>query len=253
MPVQEFQVIPLLQQAKALYAGYATAKAMRYRSEHANDNVDDPLGTMDDIYDSELYRKLAESNVVVAGRLLPHKYFQDPRDVLLIGQTDGFRIFKRSKQTCWPLIYINANLDPADRYSVNTVLCGGIIPGPNKPKDFDSFSFAVAEELGRAAIGVPAYDAYADEAFTLRLFNPFFGGDSPASALAQTGGKSPGAQLPCKGCPIKGIRIAGTSNNSYYLPLQRPPGYPPATCHLQLHFPSSFPYSCSLDGASTPR
>lgn len=99
-PVKEFHCIPLIQQVKALYGGYATAKAMRYRSEHANDNVGDPLGTMDDIYDSELYRKLAASNVVVAGHLLPHKFFEDPRDVLLIGQTDGFRIFKRSKQTC---------------------------------------------------------------------------------------------------------------------------------------------------------
>ncbi|KIO21588.1 hypothetical protein M407DRAFT_80249 [Tulasnella calospora MUT 4182] len=50
----------------------------------------------------------------------------------------------------------------------------------------------------------------------------------PGAASAYTGGKHPGAKVPCHFCPIQGIRILDTSNLSFYLPLQRPPGYRPS-------------------------
>lgn len=154
VPFKRFGSLSLISQVKALYGGVESAKAMRYRADNHDLNLDDGEGRIADIYDSELYRDARKKQVVVNGKVLPHKYFEFPRDVTLIGITDGFQLFKRGKHTAWPLIYINANLAPGDRYSVNTVICFGIIPGPKKPKNFDSFLYVAARELGNAAAGV---------------------------------------------------------------------------------------------------
>lgn len=226
-PIKQFHYLPLIPQTKALYAGASSAAAMKYRSEHENDNIDDLGGTISDIYDSELYRWLRTQDVVVNGRTHPYKYFSDPHDVLLIALTDGFQLFKRGKHTAWPLLFINGNLDPAGgRYSVDSVICVGLIPGPKKPKNFDSFMHVVVEELNVAAAGVPAYDADADIEFDLRIFGPLGCGDLPAMAVAFTGAKSHGSVHACRGCPHEGICMHNSSNKSYYLPMIRPPGYP---------------------------
>ncbi|KIO23574.1 hypothetical protein M407DRAFT_50963, partial [Tulasnella calospora MUT 4182] len=95
-------------------------------------------------------------------------------------------------------------------------------------KDHDSFTYIVVEELLHAALGVDAYDAFADEIFKLRIFCPWKCGDMPAAASAYTGGKNHGAIHPCRMCPIEGIRIAESSNLNHYIPITRPPGYPPS-------------------------
>lgn len=213
---------------------------MRYRAMHEFDNWLKEDGSITDIYDSELYRNLRESQIEVNGHILPQRYFEDPRDVLLTGMTDGFQLFRRGKHTAWPLLFVNNNLSPLERYKVGNCICAGLIPGPRKPKDHDSFTYVVVEELLRAAIGVNTYDAFADEMFLLRIFCPWKCGDIPAAASAYTGGKHHGAIHPCRMCPIEGIRIAGSSNLSHYIPIDRPAGYPPsqftlATLPLRTH------------------
>lgn len=111
-PVKQFQYVPFLPQIKAMYAGRESAAAMRYRSDHEDDNIHDAHGTISDIYGSELYQQLRTQPVVVDNHILPYNYFSDPRDVLLISLTDGFQLFKRGKHTAWPLLFINANLNP---------------------------------------------------------------------------------------------------------------------------------------------
>ncbi|KIO25445.1 hypothetical protein M407DRAFT_75728 [Tulasnella calospora MUT 4182] len=113
-----------------------------------------------------------------------------------------------------------------DTYAWN-VICVGLIPGPRKPKEHDSFMYVVVEDLAKAALGAPAYDAHEDCMFNLRVYSPLKCGDIPAMASAYTGGKHHGAEHPCRTCPIEGIRIMDTNNLSYYLPITRPPGYPP--------------------------
>lgn len=228
-PAKLFHYLPILPQIKALYAGGISAAQMRYRSEHHDDYLEDEEGQeyISDIYDSALYRKLRDSFVTVNGRIFPYKYFQDPRDVYLTGMTDGFQLFKKGRHTAWPLIFVNNNLPPALRYKTWNVICVGLIPGPRKPKEHDSFMYVVAEDLAKAAIGTRAYDAVDRCMFTLRVYGPLKCGDMPAVASAYSGGKHPGAEHPCRICPIQGIRIVDTNNLSYYLPITRPPEYPP--------------------------
>lgn len=92
-PCKQFHYIPIIPQIKALYAGLTSATAMRYRSLHEYDNTFEPDQPISDIYDSILYQDLRRSNVTVNGRVLPHCFFDDPRDVLLTGLTDGFQLF----------------------------------------------------------------------------------------------------------------------------------------------------------------
>jgi hypothetical protein len=227
-PVNRFCYVPILPQVQALYGGMTSALSMRYRSLHHDDNDDTYPYTITDIYDSKQYRYLRQASIVLDNRTLPHKYFEDPRDVLLISMTDGFQLFKRGKHTTWPLIFINANLDPAFRYHMDNVICAGLIPGPKKPRDFDSFMFVVTEELQHAAIGVRTYDAVDDEMFDLRVFSPYGCGDMPAVATVYTGGKHHNAKVPCRCCPIQGVRMQNSNNRIHYLPIQRPPDYPPS-------------------------
>lgn len=98
-PFKQFHYVPLIPQLKALYAGITSATNMRHRSLNDRTYIDDPIGRITDLYDSELYRHLCTSNIEVDGRDIGFRYFSDPRDVLLVGMTDGFALWKRSKST----------------------------------------------------------------------------------------------------------------------------------------------------------
>ncbi|KIO16102.1 hypothetical protein M407DRAFT_86385 [Tulasnella calospora MUT 4182] len=104
---------------------------------------------------------------------------------------------------------------------------------PRDPKDHDSFTYIVVQELVKAAVGVDAYDAVGDEMFKLRIFCPWKCGDMPAAASAYTGGKHHGARHPCRICPIEGIRINNSSNLNHYIPITCPPDYPASRFDLR--------------------
>lgn len=236
-PYRQFPYLPVIPQLQALYANAETAKAMRHRSEHHLDNAEDPLGTISDIYDASHYQSLLDKHVIVDGRRLPHRFFQYPQDVLLVKLTDGFRLFKRGNHTSWPLIFINANLEPSGRYHVNDVLCVGLIPGPHKPKDFDSFMSIIVEELEKGAIGVQTYDALIDDLCCMHVYAPFGCGDMPAVAMAYTGGKQHNAKHSCRACPMEGVRVPHSRNPVHYVPVERPPGYPAPVPSYDIHNP----------------
>lgn len=230
-PYKQFHYLPFTPQVQALYANTNSARMMRYRHEHHDDNTYRDDGRISDVYDSVLYRKLRESHVVVNGKRLDHRFFSGPRDVFLTCMTDGFQVFKRAKQTAWPILLVNMNLDPAIRYQWENLICIGLIPGPKKPKNFNSFMWVYTEELIQAAQGVSTYDAEADGMFDLHIYAPLGSGDMPAIASTFTCTKNHNAKHPCRFCQIEGVRIAtkgpATSNNPvHYVPMTRPAGYP---------------------------
>src|SRR4051812_7354278 len=81
--------------------------------------------------------------------------------------TDGFGPFHRRKQTAWPLLLFNYNLPPDIRFHIKNILCVGVIPGPKKPKDFDSFLWPLVQELLKLALGVRTFDVTSCELFLL--------------------------------------------------------------------------------------
>jgi hypothetical protein len=159
---KHFVYIPLIPRLIHWYTNKSFSEQLRYRSEFQHEE-----GTIKDVMDSDIYIRLRNSNVIIDGDKQQYKYFDDPRDLMLGLATDGFCPFKRRKQTCWPLLLYNYNLPPEVRFWLQYIICLGVIPGPHKPKDFDSFFWPAIQELLKLACGVKAFDAYTAEFFKL--------------------------------------------------------------------------------------
>ena len=214
-PRKRFTYVPLIPRLKAFYESTSSklAQDLRYRSnfQRSNDEIHD-------VFDSENYTKLRQTNVKIEGQTYPHKFFDDPRDIALGFSTDGFCPFRRRKKTCWPLLIYNYNLPPEIRFWARHVLCIGVIPGPKKPKDFDSFFWPAIEELLKLARGVRCFDKALAEHFWLRAYLILCFGDIPAVSMIMRM-KGHNGLSPCRMCEIPAVCVPG--GRSHYVPLDR--------------------------------
>lgn len=178
-----------------------------------------------DVFDGWVYRQLLDKYVALDGKELRHRYFSDPRDIALGFSTDGFCPFRRRKSTCWPLLLYNYNLPPELRILQEYILCLGVVPGPNKPKDMDSFLWPAVEELLRLAVGVRAFDSIESALFSLHAYLITGSGDIPAiSMLMKIKGHN--GYSPCRACKITGVLepkkpTQTRQPTTYYIPLDR--------------------------------
>jgi hypothetical protein len=101
------------------------AKELLYRYEYITNKSDDDLN---DIFDGEIYKKLVDENL-----------FNDKRNVVLTASCDGYQIFKQKTDDCWLFLIVNNNLHPSLRVKKENLLVPFLIPGPNQPKDFNTF------------------------------------------------------------------------------------------------------------------
>jgi hypothetical protein len=190
---------------------------MRYRAyEHKH-----VPGQINDVFDSCCYKNLKGKPVQVNGKDLSHTFFSDPRDIALGLSTDGFAPFRRRKNTAWPLLLFNYNLPPEIRFHMKNTLCLGVIPGPKKPKDFDSFLWPFAMEMLKLALGVPAFDKCSSSLFALHAYLLLVFGDMPAIAMAMRM-KGHNGIRPCRMCSIVGLRAPNNPRaTTHYVPLNR--------------------------------
>ena len=72
---------------------------------------------------------------------------------------------------------------PEIRFHVNQILALGVIPGPKKPQDFDSFLWPFLQELLCLSRGVRSFDALEGAFFTLRAHLIVVFGDIPAVSM----------------------------------------------------------------------
>jgi hypothetical protein len=172
------------------------------------------------VFDGTNYRKLQQSYVMINGKRQSYKFFSDPRDIALGASTDGFAPFKRRNKTCWPLILFNYNLPPEIRFLIQYILCIGVIPGPNKPKDFDSFLWPAVQEFLKLKLGVSAFDATTKSLFPLRAYLFLLFGDIPAVSMVMRM-KGHNGLVPCRTCNIQGVRVPGSRGTTHYVPLDR--------------------------------
>lgn len=175
---------------------------------------------MKDVFDSGNYRTLQSRNVTLGAQQQTHKFFGDSRDIALGLSTDGFAPFKRRKKTAWPLVVFNYNLPPEMRFHIQYILCVGVIPGPNKPKDFDSFIWALVEEFLTLLVGVRAFDTTTGELFKLRAYLILVFGDMPAISMVMRM-KGHNGLVPCRMCTIQALRTPGARGVAHYVPLDR--------------------------------
>lgn len=215
-PRSQFFYIPLIPRLIAYLSSPHVASAMRYRSQHQH-----IPGSLRDIFDGTYYQALQSSPVTVHGEAVdpPTAYFQDPRDVALGLSTDGYGIFTHGQATAWPLVLFNYNLPPEVRFHSDNILALGVIPGPKKPADMDSFLIPLAEELFQLAAGVRAYDTLSGSTFILRAFLLIIFGDFPAVSMLMKM-KGVNGISPCRSCKIKAEPIPSDGNRTgtYYVP-----------------------------------
>ncbi|KIK26896.1 hypothetical protein PISMIDRAFT_94090, partial [Pisolithus microcarpus 441] len=131
---QKFTTIPIGPQIQALYRHKNTAADMDYLRKRTNEvlmqiHSTGQVPVLDDIVMGWDY-----IGAVLDGDIKPD-------DVVLMVSLDGAQLFDSKESDCWIYIWIVVNLPPTKRYRKLHVCPGGFIPGPNKPKNVDSFLF----------------------------------------------------------------------------------------------------------------
>ncbi|KAG2348889.1 hypothetical protein BDR05DRAFT_973113 [Suillus weaverae] len=101
-------------------------------------------------------------------------------DIVLMVSLDGAQLYESKQSDCWMYIWVVVNLSPDKRYRKAHVHPGGFIPGPNKPKNLDSFLVIGLHHL--AALqneGLVIWDSSRDVTFTSDLYLIFTTADGP--------------------------------------------------------------------------
>jgi hypothetical protein len=231
-PKRIFSYMPLIPRLRALMSNAEYADRLRYRARNARSFQE---GKTTDVFDGLHYRSLLERRVVIGDEEQDHTFFSDARDIALGLATDGFAPFKKRKYTAWILLVFNYNLPPEERFNKDNIFCLGIVPGPKKPVDMDSFLFPAVEEFLLLEKGVSAYDSLTSALFVLRAYLIVVFGDIPAVSLLMRM-KGHNGLCPCRMCEIVGVRNPESSNNTHYVPLSRPGHeYDPRSLPLRSH------------------
>ena len=210
-----FTYSPIIPRLKAFFKNPEMVRLMQYRSTFTPEQ-----DTVKDIFDGENYTRLKDEYVTIGGVQQGHKFFSNDHDIALGLSLDGFCPFKRRNQTCWPLILFNYNLPPDVRFHLCNILCAGVIPGPKKPKDADSFAYPLIVELLEFLSGVATFDIERNVMFALHAYLVVVFGDIPAISMIMHM-KGHNAIFPCRMCMIKGVRVPNTRNTAHYVPLFR--------------------------------
>jgi hypothetical protein len=206
--IRTFDLIPITHRLRLQFANPARAKALRDYPKFLQEN---PWDGVRDYWDGELHKEHRNKG-----------FFADYRDIALGLSTDGLQLFAVGTDSVWPILLVNLNLKPEERFKKHNLLLCGIIPGPKNPKDIHSFLRPIVEELKALATGIEnVYDAYTKEIFTMRAHLVLVNADLPA--MAKTMGISGhGSYNHCRFCEVQGIH----SSNHIYCPLRTPEGWP---------------------------
>lgn len=224
VPRSVFRYLPLAPRLQAFFKSDRILDMLTYRTSLTPFD-----GTLRDVFDSEHFRTLLETTVVVDGVEYDHKFGDSEWDIFVGFTFDGVSLWRglgsvksRASTTCWPLAVIVYSFHPKLRTRLENVFSLGVIPGPHSPKHVNSFLFPFYSEARQGAIGIPTFNRRLDRMFEFHWYVIFKTMDMLALVKAN-GGKSIGAIIPCLKCRIMGVRDpAKTSSTTYYLPHWHP-------------------------------
>jgi hypothetical protein len=109
---------------RAAYRREATARIQQLADEGGE------ISELKDYVDGLLYQGLIDEDTI------------KPEDVVILFSMDGAQLLKLKASDCWIYIWIVLEFSPEERFKKNIgVYPGGFIPGPNNPKNYDSFLF----------------------------------------------------------------------------------------------------------------
>jgi hypothetical protein len=223
IPKQEFYTIPLGPQLQALYRDPQSAKDMSYRRTRTQ----------------EIIRELQQNNGILEGFedfLHGREYLEAIRtgritddDILLMLSIDGAQLYAHRLSDCWICIWVIFEQAPEMRYKMKQVLPAFTIPGPNKPKNIDSFLFPCLYHLSALQReGLPIWDASRNVIFISRPFFALGTADGPAMAYLN-GLVGHNGKLGCRlYCSTIGRHKPG--GHHYYPALSKPLNYDVEGC-----------------------
>ena len=201
--------IPIGPQIQALWSHRLSAEKMSYRQQ-----VTDALLDSTEIPDILTDYTEGDEYLRIAHQLKPH-------DTVLMFSADGAQLYRNKKSDCWIYIWVIYDLAPGDRYKKRYVLPGGFVPGPNPPKDFDSFFFTGIYHLSALQReGLIVWDARDQK---LHRDDPFlFFVTADAVGIADVSGSAGHhARVGCRlMCELPGRHKPGTGH--YYPALLKP-------------------------------
>jgi hypothetical protein len=163
VPLKSFTTFPVGPQLQARWKSPGMAQKMRYRRKKTQDILRDrDLGAnlvWDDILTGSDYLEAVDDGTI------------KDTDLVLMLSIDGAQLLRNKKSDAWIYIWILLDLAPDERYKIRNILPGGIIPGPGKPKDLDSYLFpGLAHVCALQKEGLPIWDGYSCEKFLAFLF-----------------------------------------------------------------------------------
>jgi hypothetical protein len=189
--------VPLIHQLRLQYANPERARSLvQYRQDlRAQKAKDDDLreSTLRDFWDAKLCCTLQQTGLL-----------NDDTDIALAMSTDGVELFRKGKKhEVWPVVLQCYNLAPEVRFQEDNIICNGVIPGPHKPKDIDSFLYPTVRDLKMLHNGVTAYNAANTSNFILRAHVVTVTADMPARDMLM-GLSGYNSRHYCNYCTVRG-------------------------------------------------
>lgn len=218
-PRKQFSTLPLAPQLQALWRTAEGADRMGYRERCTQKNLEE-LARTHNIRESS-YKDFFDGydylNAVKEGRI-------EPGDTCLMLSIDGAQLYRNKISDCWIYIWVILDHSPDMRYKKRHILPGGFIPGPNKPKNLDSFLFPGLYHLSALQHeGLRVWDARRNHVFTSHPFLALVTADGPAMACL-SGFVGHQGKCHCRlHCPIQGRHKPGGAQ--YYPVRFKPDNY----------------------------
>jgi hypothetical protein len=153
-------------------------------------------------------------------------------DLAFAFSTDGVDLFRKGKKhQVWPLLLTCFNLSPENRFLEDNIFCLGVVPGPTKPADLDSFLYPMVEEFKCLQRGVRTPCGLGNS-ILLRAYIVTVTADMPArdSLMGLAGYNSRHFCNYCtaRGCTASSEASAGGGGKHMYCPLVPPQDVPQA-------------------------
>ncbi|KAF9470601.1 hypothetical protein BDN70DRAFT_939565 [Pholiota conissans] len=176
-PYQEFHTILLGPVLQALWRDPSSARRFDYRRKITQEIIneleenDGTLSSYDDFFHGSDYLENVKKGSI------------NNNDIVLMLSIDGAQLYTHKASDCWIYIWVIMDLSPDERYKKRHVLPGGFIPGPNKPKNVDSFQFPGLHHLcSLQREGLRIWDASTNRLFLSKLFLALDTADGPGMA-----------------------------------------------------------------------
>ena len=214
IPRKVFTTFPLGLQLQARWKSPEMAQKMAYRRNKTREELDrerDDAYVFDDIFCGSDYLDAAEKGDI------------KDQDMVVMLSLDGAQLFRNKKSDCWIYIWIILDLAPDERYKIRNIVPGGIIPGPNHPKNLDSFLFPGLSHVSAIQKeGLKIWDAHRRAAVLSFIFVLLVLADAVAMADV-SGSVGHHGRKGCRLlCPLMGRNKPGGSH--YYPVLLKPHG-----------------------------